>query len=83
MDRVGEPDRRRGVAPGGRRHDSIGAMDAPSDVDRARRLVLANLAAAIERAAVDLALAEEPAGFLAALEAGAPGPASASPPGAA
>jgi hypothetical protein len=29
---------------------------------------LANLLAAIERAAVDLALAEEPAGFTAALE---------------
>jgi hypothetical protein len=34
--------------------------------------VVADLAAAIERAAVDLALAEEPAGFQAALEAGAP-----------
>jgi hypothetical protein len=35
---------------------------------------VASLAAAIERAAVDLALAEEPAGFQAALAAGAPPP---------
>ena len=35
---------------------------------------LAELAAAIERAAGDLALAEEPARFVAALEAGAPEP---------
>jgi hypothetical protein len=48
-----------------------GAMDARSEVDRARQLVLADLAAAIERAAVDLSLAEEPAGFAAALDAGA------------
>ncbi|MBI2528460.1 MAG: hypothetical protein HYV93_21065 [Candidatus Rokubacteria bacterium] len=45
---------------------------------------LAGLAAAIERAEGDLALGEEPAGFAAALEAGAPpesgapGPATAS-----
>jgi hypothetical protein len=35
---------------------------------------VASLAAAIERAVVDLALAEEPAGFRAALEGGAPAP---------
>jgi hypothetical protein len=36
---------------------------------------VANLGAAIERAAGDLALSEEPAGFQAALEAGGPAPA--------
>ena len=40
--------------------------------ERALQGPLADLAAAIERAAGDLALAEEPARFLAALEAGAP-----------
>jgi hypothetical protein len=50
-----------------------GLMDAGADADRARQLSLADLAAAIERAAFDLSLAEEPAGFVAALEAGAPG----------
>jgi hypothetical protein len=39
--------------------------------ERARQGVLADLAAVIEQAAADLALAEEPAGFPAALEAGA------------
>jgi hypothetical protein len=42
-----------------------------TQAERARQGVLADLAAAIERAAADLALAEEPAGFPAALEAGA------------
>jgi hypothetical protein len=40
--------------------------------DRGLQGALADLAAVIERAAGDLALAEEPARFLAALEAGAP-----------
>jgi hypothetical protein len=40
--------------------------------DRARAGALADLAAAIERAAGDLAVGEEPAGFQAALDAGAP-----------
>ena len=40
---------------------------------------VADLAAVVERAAVDLALSEEPAGFQAALEAGGP---PADPPGA-
>jgi hypothetical protein len=40
--------------------------------DRARSGAVADLAAAIERAAGDLALGEEPAGFEAALDAGAP-----------
>jgi hypothetical protein len=35
---------------------------------KAQQVELANLAAAIERAAADLALAEEPARFVAALE---------------
>jgi hypothetical protein len=38
---------------------------------RTEQVDLANLAAAIERAAGDLALAEEPARFIAALEEGA------------
>ena len=38
---------------------------------RAQQVDLANLAAAIERAAVDLALAEEPSRFIVALEEGA------------
>lgn len=45
-----------------------------TEAERARQGALADLAAAIERAAADLALAEEPAGFAAALEAGAPRP---------
>jgi hypothetical protein len=36
--------------------------------------VVADLAAAIERAAVDIGIAEEPSGFTAALDAGAPPP---------
>jgi hypothetical protein len=40
--------------------------------DRAHQGALADLVAPIERAAADLGLAEEPAGFLAVLEAGAP-----------
>jgi hypothetical protein len=43
-----------------------------TDADRARQGALADLVAPIERAAADLSLAEEPAGFLAVLEAGAP-----------
>jgi len=38
---------------------------------RTQQVDLANLAAAIERAAVDLALAEEPSRFIVALEEGA------------
>jgi hypothetical protein len=45
-----------------------------TEAERARQGALADLAAAIERAAADLGLAEEPAGFAAALEAGAPPP---------
>jgi hypothetical protein len=45
-----------------------------SDAERARQGVLADLVAGIERAAADLAIAEEPAGFVAALETGAPPP---------
>lgn len=51
-------------------------MSAP---DRALIGELADLAGAIERAAGDLALAEEPARFVAALEAGAPEPPPAEP----
>ena len=43
-----------------------------TDAERARQGTLADLAAAVERAAADLGLVEEPAGFLAALDAGAP-----------
>ena len=69
---------------GQRRHDSIAPVDhalaprarqvAPltTDADRARQGALADLVAPIERAAADLSLAEEPAGFVAVLEAGAP-----------
>lgn len=46
-------------------------MDGP---ERRPSAELANLLAAIERAAGDLALAEEPARFRAALEAAAPAP---------
>jgi hypothetical protein len=45
-----------------------------TEAERTRQGALADLAAAIERAAVDLGLAEEPSGFGAALEAGAPRP---------
>jgi hypothetical protein len=45
-----------------------------TEAERARQGALADLAAAIERAAVDLGLAEEPSGFGAALAAGAPRP---------
>ncbi len=55
-----------------------------TEAERARQGALADLAAAIERAAVDLGLTEEPSGFGAALEAGAPpaepAPAPAEPP---
>jgi hypothetical protein len=47
------------------------ADDDPSGPRQVRADVAA-LAGAIERAAVDLALAEEPSGFVAALEQGAP-----------
>ena len=43
-----------------------------TDADRARQGALADLVAPIERAAADLSLAEEPAGFMAVLETGAP-----------
>ena len=49
---------------------------APREID------LASMAAAIERAEGELALAEEPARFLAALEAGAPADAHGQGPGA-
>jgi hypothetical protein len=52
---------------------------ATTETERALAGALADLAAAIERAAGDLALAEEPAGFRAALEAGAPPPDSPAP----
>jgi hypothetical protein len=45
-----------------------------TEAERARQGALADLAAAIERAAADLGLAEEPSGFEGALEAGAPPP---------
>jgi hypothetical protein len=48
--------------------------------ERSGQAELANLAAAIERAAADLALAEEPARFVAALESAAPEPGPPSPP---
>jgi len=43
-----------------------------TDAERERQGTVAALVAAVERAAADLALAEEPAGFTAALAAGAP-----------
>jgi hypothetical protein len=43
-----------------------------TEAERVRQGAVADLAAAMERAAADLGLAEEPAGFTAALEAGAP-----------
>jgi len=48
-------------------------MDA---TERQRAAAVADLAAVIERASADLALAEEPSGFVLALEMGAPPPAS-------
>jgi hypothetical protein len=48
-------------------------MDA---AERQRTAAVADLAAVIERASADLSLAEEPSGFVAALEMGAPLPAS-------
>jgi hypothetical protein len=48
------------------------ATPVVTEAERALAGTLANLVAPIERAAGDLALAEEPAGFAAALEAGAP-----------
>lgn len=55
-----------------------------TDADRARQGALADLVAPIERAAADLSLAEEPSGFQAVLEAGAPAreavPGAAEPP---
>lgn len=47
-------------------------MDTPRAADRTLAADLADLASAIERWAADLALAEEPARFVAALDAGAP-----------
>ncbi|MBI4246076.1 MAG: hypothetical protein HY728_03290 [Candidatus Rokubacteria bacterium] len=45
---------------------------SPDPADASLRTSLAHLAGAIERWAADLALSEEPARLLAALEAGAP-----------
>ena len=42
-----------------------------TDQDRQVKVIVADAAALIERAAVDLALSEEPAGFLVALDEGA------------
>lgn len=42
-----------------------------AEQDRQVKAIVADAAALIERAAADLALPEEPAGFLAALEEGA------------
>ncbi len=74
------------VGIGRQRHDSIAPVDhdpgprishprlaLTTEADRALAGARAELAAAIERAAADLGLAEEPSGFRAALEAGAPG----------
>jgi hypothetical protein len=47
--------------------------------ERGIQAELAHLAAAVERAAADLALAEEPARFAAALEGAAPGASRGSP----
>jgi hypothetical protein len=76
-----------------RGHDSIASVGHASrlalprprralttDAARARAGALADLVAPIERAAVDLALGEEPAGFVAALDAGAPPGEPAAPP---
>ena len=52
-----------------------------TDAERARAGALADLVAPIERAAVDLAIGEEPAGFAAALDAGAPPVETAAPRG--
>ena len=51
-----------------------------AEAERDLRVELANLAGAIERAAADLALAEEPARFAAALDAGAPDDSPPAPP---
>ena len=56
------------VPPHRRRPEGGDAMTEPSS----GQVELANLLAAVERAAADLALAEEPARFIAALEQGAP-----------
>jgi hypothetical protein len=45
-----------------------------TDAERARQVAVADLVAAVERAAADLAVAEEPSGFIAALAAGVPAP---------
>ncbi|MGH7320315.1 MAG: hypothetical protein ACRELA_11920 [Candidatus Rokuibacteriota bacterium] len=45
-----------------------------AESERGTSAVVADLVAAIERAAADLALAEEPAGFVAALETAPPTP---------
>jgi hypothetical protein len=52
-----------------------------TEAERALTGEVAGLAAAVERAAVDLALAEELAGFQAALEASAPPPEPPAAPG--
>jgi hypothetical protein len=65
--------------PGAAAPDAAGAG---GEAARARQLAVADLAAAIERAAADLGLGEEPANFVAALAAGAPAPDPAAAPGA-
>ena len=42
-----------------------------TDLDRQVKVIVADAAALIERATADLALSEEPAGFITALEDGA------------
>lgn len=50
-----------------------------AEPDARLKAELARLAAAIDRAATDLTLDEEPARFLAALEGGTPGPTAGAP----
>jgi len=45
-----------------------------TDAERTRQVAIADMVAAVERAAGDLAIAEEPSGFTGALAAGAPAP---------
>jgi len=45
-----------------------------TDAERTRQVAIADMVAAVERAAADLAIAEEPSGFTGALAAGAPAP---------
>jgi hypothetical protein len=50
-----------------------------TDAERTRQAAVASMMAAVERATADLALAEEPSGFTAALVAGAPSTGPATP----